>query len=113
QSGSQLDHPASEARRRQANQSFNRCVACRIRSTAARDGADCGGSARLNRGRSAPWGDDDHDTLAFVGRRRLRRVAARLAAVIRIEAIWLATEPLDMRAGTETILARVVKVFGS
>jgi transposase len=33
--------------------------------------------------------------------------------VIRIEAIWLATEPLDMRAGTETILARVVKVFGS
>ncbi|WP_367949142.1 IS66 family insertion sequence element accessory protein TnpB, partial [Paraburkholderia sp. NMBU_R16] len=33
--------------------------------------------------------------------------------MIRIEAIWLATEPLDMRAGTETILARVVKVFGS
>jgi len=29
-------------------------------------------------------------------------VAARLAAVIRIEAIWLATEPLDMRAGTAT-----------
>jgi transposase len=40
-------------------------------------------------------------------------MAARLAAVIRIEAIWLATEPLDMRAGTETILARVVKVFGA
>jgi transposase len=36
-----------------------------------------------------------------------------LAAVIRIDAIWLATEPLDMRAGTETILARVVKVFGA
>jgi len=33
--------------------------------------------------------------------------------VIRIEAIWLATEPLDMRAGTDTILARVVKVFGA
>ncbi|WP_321898257.1 IS66 family insertion sequence element accessory protein TnpB [Paraburkholderia heleia] len=40
-------------------------------------------------------------------------MAARLAAVIRIEAIWLATEPLDMRAGTETILARIVKVFGA
>jgi transposase len=33
--------------------------------------------------------------------------------VIRIEAIWLATEPLDMRAGTEAALARVVQVFGS
>lgn len=32
--------------------------------------------------------------------------------MIRVEAIWLAVEPLDMRAGTETALARVVKVFG-
>jgi transposase len=32
--------------------------------------------------------------------------------VIRVEAIWLACEPLDMRAGTETALARVVAVFG-
>jgi transposase len=32
--------------------------------------------------------------------------------VIRIDAIWLAVEPLDMRAGTETALARVIKVFG-
>lgn len=32
--------------------------------------------------------------------------------MIRIEAVWLAVEPLDMRAGTETALARVVKVFG-
>lgn len=36
-----------------------------------------------------------------------------MVAVIRIDAIWLATEPLDMRAGTDTVLARVVKVFGS
>lgn len=43
---------------------------------------------------------------------RLRCLAARVAAVIRIDAIWLATEPLDMRAGTETALARVVAVFG-
>jgi transposase len=33
--------------------------------------------------------------------------------VIRIEAIWLAVEPLDMRAGTEAALSRVVRVFGS
>jgi hypothetical protein len=33
--------------------------------------------------------------------------------VIRIDAIWLATEPLDMRAVTDTALARVVKVFGA
>lgn len=32
--------------------------------------------------------------------------------MIRIEAVWLAVEPLDMRAGTETALARVVRVFG-
>ena len=33
--------------------------------------------------------------------------------MIRIDAVWLATEPMDMRAGTDTALARVVKVFGS
>ena len=33
--------------------------------------------------------------------------------MIRIEAVWLAVEPLDMRAGTDTALARVVKVFGA
>ena len=27
--------------------------------------------------------------------------------------MWLATEPMDMRAGTDTALARVVKVFGA
>jgi transposase len=32
--------------------------------------------------------------------------------VIRIDAMWLAVEPIDMRAGTETALARVVRVFG-
>lgn len=29
--------------------------------------------------------------------------------MIRIDAIWLATEPMDMRARTETALARVVR----
>ena len=33
--------------------------------------------------------------------------------MIRIEAIWLSVEPLDMRAGTDTALARVVHVFGA
>lgn len=33
--------------------------------------------------------------------------------MIRIDAVWLATAPLDMRAGTDTALARVVQVFGA
>ena len=37
----------------------------------------------------------------------MRRVDERAAQVIRVDALWLATEPLDMRAGTETALARV------
>jgi len=33
--------------------------------------------------------------------------------VIRVDAIWLAAEPFDMRAGTESALSRVVTVFGA
>ena len=33
--------------------------------------------------------------------------------MIRIDRIWLSKEPLDMRAGPETCLARVVQVFGA
>jgi len=33
--------------------------------------------------------------------------------VIRIDAMWLAVEPIDMRAGVERLLARVVQVFGA
>ncbi|UDF36518.1 UNVERIFIED_ORG: IS66 family insertion sequence element accessory protein TnpB [Shinella sp. XGS7] len=33
--------------------------------------------------------------------------------MIRVDALWLAVEPLDMRAGTEAALARVVSVFGA
>ena len=33
--------------------------------------------------------------------------------MIRIDQLWLAVEPLDMRAGAERLLARVVQVFGS
>ena len=42
----------------------------------------------------------------------MRRLAARDPQVIRVDALWLAIEPLDMRAGTEAALARVVRVFG-
>jgi len=33
--------------------------------------------------------------------------------MIRIDSIWLAVAPLDMRAGTDSALARVVQVFGA
>jgi len=32
--------------------------------------------------------------------------------LIRIEEVWLAVAPLDMRAGTDTALARVISTFG-
>jgi transposase len=32
--------------------------------------------------------------------------------MIKIDAVWLAVEPLDMRAGMESALSRVVGVFG-
>ena len=41
----------------------------------------------------------------------MRRLAARLAEMIRIDAAWLAVAPLDMRAGIDTALARVVAVL--
>ena len=31
--------------------------------------------------------------------------------MIRIDQVWLAVEPMDMRAGMDTLLARVVQVF--
>ncbi len=43
----------------------------------------------------------------------MRRVDERAAQEIGVDALWLATEPLDMRAGTEAALARVVAVFGA
>jgi transposase len=67
---------------------------------------------QLHRG---PHGGDDH--LAGGCRCRLRDMAARVAAVmgamIRVDAVWLAVEPFDMRSGTEAALARVVNVFGA
>lgn len=42
-----------------------------------------------------------------------RCLAARGHGVIRVDAVWMAVQPLDMRLGTEAALARVVTVFGS
>jgi transposase len=36
-----------------------------------------------------------------------------MQGMISIEAVWLATAPMDMRGGTEAALARVVHVFGA
>jgi transposase len=33
--------------------------------------------------------------------------------LIRVDAVWLAVEPLDLRAGSESALAKVVAVFGA
>ncbi|HEX6016820.1 MAG TPA: IS66 family insertion sequence element accessory protein TnpB [Burkholderiaceae bacterium] len=35
-----------------------------------------------------------------------------MVALIRIDAVWLAVEPVDMRAGADGLLARVVQAFG-
>jgi transposase len=43
----------------------------------------------------------------------VRELDTRVAAVIRVDAVWLAVDALDMRSGTESALARVVNVFGS
>jgi hypothetical protein len=65
--------------------------------------AACG---RRHLHRTAPWRRHGHDPLAGAGRRRLRRLVARMAAMIRVDAVWLAVPPIDMRAGTDTALAR-------
>jgi hypothetical protein len=33
--------------------------------------------------------------------------------VIRVDAVWLAVDPIDLRAGMESALGRVVSVFGA
>lgn len=50
--------------------------------------------------------------MAGVSVARMRAVAARACEVIRVDAAWFAVEPIDMRAGVDKALARVVDVFG-
>lgn len=51
--------------------------------------------------------------MARVLGRSLWCLAARVARVIRVDALWLSVAPLDMRAGMDTLLAQVVQVFGA
>ncbi|MDQ3060066.1 MAG: hypothetical protein M3R45_11170 [Pseudomonadota bacterium] len=73
----------------------------------------CGARFDRHSHRSAPRCIDCHGGLATSSKCRVRGLAARVAAVIRIDALWLATSPVDMRAGPERLLARVVQVFDS
>lgn len=41
------------------------------------------------------------------------RASCCKGAAIRIDVIWFITQPLDMRAGHDTVLARVVTAFGA
>ena len=43
----------------------------------------------------------------------MRGISTRVAEVIRIDQIWLSVEPVDMRAGVDRLLTRVVEVFGT
>lgn len=51
--------------------------------------------------------------MAARGIQRLRCVAKAVAEMIRIDAMWLAVQPVDMRSGSERLLAQVVQVFGA
>ncbi|MFJ2690133.1 hypothetical protein [Pseudomonas sp. NPDC087336] len=59
-----------------------------------------------------PLGDKSSRSMAHLRPGRLRTFHPQPLTMIRIDAIWFATEPMDMRAG-ETALARVVAVFGA
>jgi len=43
----------------------------------------------------------------------MQRLVAEVVAVIHTDAIWMSIIPVDMRAGTDTLLARIVVVFGA
>src|SRR5262249_53434576 len=61
----------------------------------------------------APRRDHGLGELAGRSRWRVRVVDPGASALIRIDAMWLAVEPVDMRAGADRLLARVVQVFGA
>ena len=55
----------------------------------------------------------DHRDLARQYSCRVRGLDTRVDAMIRVQGLWLSVQPLDMRAGTESALARVVAAFGA
>ena len=44
---------------------------------------------------------------------RFGRITQGTGDMIRIDEIWLATQPMDMRAGIDTAMAQIMKTFGS
>jgi transposase len=42
----------------------------------------------------------------------MQRLVTEVVAMIRTDAIWMSIVPVDMRAGTDTLLARILLVFG-
>jgi transposase len=50
--------------------------------------------------------------MAAIGDAWVRDLAAASDQVIRVDAAWFAIDLLDMRAGADTALARVVSVLG-
>lgn len=81
----------------------------RTRDTAAGGGCSTAGHPH----RVATRSHDYADHLADFGVSRLRNVDTRVAAGTRIDSLWLAARPVDMRAGADRLLASVVQVFGS
>ena len=75
--------------------------------------AGSGGDFDRHSRRAAPRDIDHHGELATARSARLCSLASRVVAVIRIDSLWLAVEPVDMRAGADRLLARVVQVFGA
>lgn len=43
---------------------------------------------------------------------RFGRITQGTNNMIRIDEIWLSTQPVDMRAGTDTAMAQIMKAFG-
>src|SRR5574343_1713507 len=43
----------------------------------------------------------------------LGRITQGAGNMIRIDEIWLSTQPMDMRAGMDTAMAQIMKAFGS
>lgn len=56
-------------------------------------------SANVCQHRSPFWPADVHSKVAILKSRRVRPIHPWARSMIRIDSIWLATEPMDMRAG--------------
>lgn len=62
-------------------------------------------ASHLARCTSTGAGDDGQQNLTGFGVIRWRGVVAGLAAMIRVDAVWLSIEPMNLRAGNDTALA--------